>query len=168
MSMCACGGSVNERCASNNEKKKIIIDFLYLDLSICERCKGTESNFDEAVKDVSGVIKAAGYDMIVNKIHIDTIELARKYELISSPTIRINGRDISCEVKESACEECGQLCGEGVDCRVWEHEGEEYVSPPKTMIIDEILNEIFTDRSCQEEKKEYRMPKNLELFFNEG
>lgn len=167
MSQCSCG-CTSEGCAPNKEEKKVVVDFLYLDLSVCERCQDTERNLDEAIHDASAVLKAAGYDIAVNKVHIDTKELAIKYELSSSPTIRINGEDIALAVKESPCEECGDLCGEDVDCRVWQYEGEEYTSPPKAMIINAILNAIFTDRPSRQAKEEYKLPQNLELFFDEG
>jgi hypothetical protein len=47
------------------------------------------------------------------------------------------------EAKESLCESCGDLCGDEVDCRVWIYNGKEYNVPPKAMIIDAILREIY-------------------------
>lgn len=153
-------------CSPNVERKKITIDFLYLDLSICERCQGTESNLDEAIDEVSTVLKAAGYDIVVNKINITSRELAIKYEFISSPTIRVNGRDIAIELKESECENCGDLCGESVDCRVWCYEGEEYTQAPKELIINGILKEVYAGVSCCQEREDYEMPENLVKYFD--
>jgi len=162
---CSCGE--NGCCSPNQEKKKIVIDFLYLDLSVCERCQGTESNLEEAVNEVSNVLKAAGYEIAVNKINISSKELASKYEFLSSPTIRINGIDIDLDVKESACKECGDLCGDSVDCRVWIYEGVEYSEPPKAMIINAILKAIYVNnRATQISKSEYILPQNLRLFFD--
>ncbi len=56
------------------EKKKIIIDFMYLDLSICTRCQGTEDSIEEAIEDVAKVLELAGAEVVVNKIHIDSKE----------------------------------------------------------------------------------------------
>ena len=167
MTTCSCGCSSGDCCKSTQENKEINIDFLYLDLSICERCQSTEDSLGKAIEDVSAVLKAAGYDITVNKIHISTKELAIKYEFISSPTIRINGTDIALELKESNCKDCGDLCGDdSIDCRVWIYEGKEYTSPPKEMIINAILKEVYNP-SSEIKKQEYKLPDNLNTFFNQ-
>jgi hypothetical protein len=161
---CSCGGNC---CEPEKKIKKISIDFLYLDLNVCERCQGAEKNLDEAVDEVSGVLKAAGYDITVNKVNITSKELAYKYQFESSPTIRINGRDIALEIKESPCKECGDLCGDNVDCRVWIYEGKEYSQPPKAMIVDAILKSVYGGKSTAPvEKGEYVLPENLRSFFD--
>lgn len=62
---------------------------LYLDLTVCERCQGTESNLDSAIKELSAVLQAGGYEVEVNRINITSPELAVQYEFCSS-TIRVN------------------------------------------------------------------------------
>lgn len=164
---CDCGCSNSGCCTPKKEEKILLIDFLYLDLSICERCQGADNNLDEAIKEVSGVLKAAGYDLEINKVNITTKELAVKYEFISSPTIRINGRDITLELKESTCQDCGDLCGDNVDCRVWIYEGIEYNEPPKEMIVNAILKAVYSENPKDvSESVEYKLPENLETFFN--
>ncbi|OQB20835.1 MAG: hypothetical protein BWY11_02260 [Firmicutes bacterium ADurb.Bin182] len=158
---CSCG---SDCCAPAKEKKKIIIDFLFLDLSICTRCQGTENALDEAISDVEVVLNAAGYEVVVNKIHVDTKELAIQHKFESSPTIRVNGKDIDVEVKESLCDCCGDLCGDNVDCRVWTYQGQEYTIPPKALIVNAILAEVYGGGAPVQEK-EYILPKNLEAFY---
>lgn len=164
---CSCSSG----CCGNNEtnytnRKKLIIDFLYLDLSVCERCQGTDRSLEEAINEVSKVLESAGIDVIVNKINVNSEELAKKYKFVSSPTIRVNGRDIQMDVKESLCESCGDLCGDDVDCRVWVYQGKEYNSPPKAMIIESILKEVYGgNSSIDSEEKEYIMPDNLKKFY---
>jgi hypothetical protein len=163
---CGSSGKTGDCCAPQKNKKIINIDFLYLDLSVCERCQGAESNLDAAINDVSSVLKAAGYKITVRKVNIVSKELAAKYEFMSSPTIRINGSDISMDVKESTCKECGDLCGDSVDCRVWIYDGNEYNEPPKEMIVNAILKEIYSSKSKEIIKKApYILPHNLEVFF---
>ena len=99
---------------TRTRKRQIIIDFLYLDLSVRKRCQGTETNLYDAVNEVSTVLSEAGFEIVVNKININSRELAIKNHFLSSPTIRVNGRDIALEVKESSCKECGDLCGDCV------------------------------------------------------
>lgn len=167
MSDCCSGCGCNSSCCTDKPvKKEIVIDFLYLDLSVCERCQGTDKNLDEAISEVSSVLKAAGYDIKLNKVNIVSKELAIKYEFVSSPTIRVNGYDIACELKESSCTECGDLCGDSVDCRVWSYEGQDYIEPPKAMIVNAILKEVYSDKYIPDKKEKYTLPKNLEAFFN--
>lgn len=164
---CDCGCGNSGCCAPKQEEKRLTIDFLYLDLSVCERCQGADNNLDEAIKEVSGVLKAAGYNLAINKVNITTKELAEEYEFISSPTIRIKGRDIALELKESTCKDCGDLCGDNVDCRVWIYEGIEYNEPPKEMIVNAILKAVYSEKPQNvSEKVEYKLPENLETFFN--
>ena len=157
-------------CCSENSKKEIKIDFLYLDLNVCERCQGTETNLDAAIKDVTTVLEAAGFDIQVNKVNIITKELAFEYEFVSSPTIRINGKDIAIEVNESSCKDCGDLCGDDVDCRVWSYEGEEYTEPPKELIINAILKAIYSENKTESMDEmitiNYELPDNLKRFFD--
>lgn len=161
---CSCGSGC---CESEQIKKPLVIEFLYLDLSVCERCQSTENNLDEAINEVAVVLKNAGFDLVVNKVNITSKELAIKYKFLSSPTIRINGNDIELEVKESLCKECGDLCGEDVDCRVWMYEGIEYNEPPKSMIINAILKEIYGGGKTDTVKKDdYVLPDNLKVFFD--
>lgn len=162
-----CCGYVGK--TQNKETKKIIIDFLFLDLNICNRCQGTDTSLEEAIADVAKVLQLTGIEVVVNKIHIDSKEKAIQYKFISSPTIRVNGKDIQMGVKESLCESCGDLCGNEVDCRVWTYQGKEYNVPPKAMIIDAILREVYDDANTLSHSgnniEEYQLPKNLEMYF---
>ena len=161
-SCCSCGSSC---CEPQQEKKRVVIDFLYLDLSVCERCQSTESNLDSALAEVAAVLKSAGYELEVNKINITSPELAIKYKFLSSPTIRVNGKDIQMEVRETICEDCGDLCGSETECRSWIYEGAEYSEPPKAMIIEAILKEVFGGAAKPTTQEAYVVPKNLETFF---
>jgi len=157
----------SECCCSKPKHRRVEIDFLYLDLTVCTRCIGTDANLEAAIGEVSGVLKTAGFDVVVNKVNITSKELAVKYEFVSSPTIRVNGRDIQPDVRESTCESCGDLCGDSVDCRVWMHDGTEHRVPPKEFIVNAILREVYSQdtRTSVQDKREYQIPHNLEVFF---
>ena len=163
MNKCCC--SSKNCCGQPQLKKLIAIDFLYLDTTVCGRCQDTEKALDEAVSSVAAVLSAAGYEVKVNKVNIATKELAIEYRFISSPTIRINGNDIAAELKESLCEDCGTLCGDNVDCRVWVYNDVEYTAPPKELIVDAILREIYGTKRSEQRCEPYRLPENLESFF---
>lgn len=152
--------------SARDTHKPIIIDFLYIDLSVCERCQGTGETLSEAVKDVGQILEAAGYDIKVNFIHVQTEEQAEELGFVSSPTIRINGQDIQLDVKETLCESCGDLCGEDIDCRVWVYDGKEYTIPPKPMIVNAILGYIYGGGFQDTERiPQKQVPDNLKKFF---
>ena len=165
---CSCGtgccGTANDEAKATN--KCIEIDFLYLDVTVCERCQGTDKSLDDALSEVSKVLEATGIEVVVNKINVVSEELARKYKFATSPTIRINGNDIQMDFKESLCESCGDLCGDNVDCRVWLYQGKEYTQPPKAMIIEAILKEVYGGKSIKQAEKEYTIPDNLKKFYD--
>jgi hypothetical protein len=122
---------------------------------------------DEALDEVSKVLQAANLEVILNKVNVNTKELAIKYKFISSPTIRINGKDIQMDVKESLCESCGDLCGDEVDCRVWTYNGQDYTYPPKAMLIEAVLKNVYgADTDEVKVEQNYAMPENLAKFYD--
>lgn len=150
--------------------RQIKIDFLFLDLEVCTRCQGADSTLDDAIREVSGVLQAAGVEVLFNKVNVTTEALANHYRFESSPTIRIDGRDIALDVKESLCESCGDLCGDSVDCRVWSWQGREYTTPPKAMIVDAILRAIYGASpgvgGQAEAEQPFQLPENLKKFYD--
>ena len=56
-----------------------------------------------------------------------------------------------------------------MDCRVWMYKGKEYNAPPKAMIIDAILREVYSDKnvllSDGVDREAYQLPENLRRFF---
>lgn len=143
--------------------KILDIDFLYLDLDICERCIATDEMLKQAIGVLSGVFDTLGFEVKVHTANITSKELAEKYRFMSSPTIRVNGMDICSEIVESNCADCGNLCGTRVDCRVFVYEGREYEQPPVPMIVDGILKALYGRQPQKEEA--YTIPDNLERFF---
>lgn len=152
-------------CFSGEEIKKIIVDFLYLDLSTCERCKSTDSTLKAAVDEISLVLKTLGYVVTVNSVNITSREDAERYRFLSSPTIRVNGADICAEITENTCVSCGDICGTDVDCRVFDFNGKKYEHPPKAMIIDGILRAIYGTKHSSL-ASDYTIPENLNKFFS--
>lgn len=144
--------------------KEITVDFLYLDLNTCERCVSTDSALNEALDTLSGVFQILDYLVKVNKKNITSRELAEQYRFISSPTIRVNGVDICSEVKESDCADCGELCGDNVDCRVFTYEGKDYEQPPAAMIVEGILRVLYGNLASEEFS--YVLPDNLKNYFS--
>lgn len=150
-----------------DEKRLLNIQYMYLDLFLCERCRETEKNLNEAVEELSGILGSTGIELKIEKIHVQKEEQARQLGFISSPTIRINGYDLQPEVEESLCQCCSQLCDEDVDCRIWTYAGRVYDVPPKPMIIEAILKEAYCNRgeSLAQKSLPANIPENLQRFF---
>lgn len=167
---CCCTTNEDASCCGDTkteatEKRQIVIDFLYLDLSACTRCQGTDQILDEAISEVSNVLELTGVEVNVNKVNVISEELAVQYQFMTSPTIRINGRDIQMDAKESNCESCGDLCGDEVDCRVWVYNGVEYTEPPKAMVVEAILKAVYGNAAEAAPDEAYVLPENLTKFY---
>lgn len=167
-----CGCSCGSDCSGLEqsvltEKKRINIEFLYLDLNVCKPCQGTENSLEDAISDVAKVLEATNVEVVIKKINVTSAEQAINLRFVSSPTIRINGRDIQLDVKESLCESCGDLCGDNVDCRVWMYQGKEYAIPPKAMIIEAILREVYgtSGEIMNVSDENFNLPDNLKKFY---
>ena len=160
-SSCGCSSAPQ---AGDSTKKELNIDFLFLDLNTCERCIATGDTLDEALAALSPALETLNYAVKVNKVNITTRELAEQYRFVSSPTIRVNGVDVSTELKESSCGDCSDISGCSTDCRVFVYNGKDYEQPPAAMIIEGILH-ILYGNVRQTEQKPYELPDNLERFF---
>ena len=155
--MCCCDNNINEQ-------KVIKIEYLYLDLSTCDRCIGTDVVLEEVIKELKPAFELAGYKVVYYKTEIKSALKAIQNRFLSSPTIRVNGYDICDAVKESDCGCCGEISGTQVDCRVFEYKGATYEVPPKAMLAEAILKKAFkkTQNNCC---IPYTLPENLKNFF---
>lgn len=154
---------------SKGSAKKVDIEFLYLDLDTCTRCRGTDANLDAALGAVQAVLKASGAEVVLRKILVDSEATAQKHRFVSSPTIRVNGRDIALELRETPCDSCTEACGCNgtVDCRVWRYEGKEYDEAPVPLIVNAMLTEVYSGPAATDRiaASGYALPENLRRFF---
>lgn len=155
-------------------QRQVKIEFLYIDLEVCDRCLGTDANLEAALSEVSGILTAAGAEVSLEKTLITSETQAQALGFITSPTIRINQQDIALELRESRCESCESCsCNGAVDCRVWVFQGQEYTAAPKEMIVDAILREVYGVASTLQppasqppfERPRAQVPENLRRFF---
>ena len=150
------------------ESQTVEVDFLYLDLTTCTRCRASDATLDAAVEIVRPVLDSVGAGIEVRKTLVEAEEQARALGFMSSPTIRVNGRDIAGELTESSCSECGELCGcdGGIECRVWDYRGERHNEAPTGLIVEAILAEVGPTGTARSEETPFAdVPENLKRFF---
>ena len=146
------------------------LQVLALDLSTCTRCVGTLANIETAIETVQRVLEVTGSSVRVQKIVVESEEEARQYGFVSSPTIRIAGRDITFDTLESKCESCTDLCGctEGTSCRLWRYQGAEHTEAPVGLIVEALLRELASAQPgavAVAEAPTYELPANLRDFY---
>ena len=155
--------------------RELDVELLALDLGTCTRCVGTLANIEEAIEMVQRVLGVTGTEVRVRKTLIESEEQAREHRFVTSPTVRINGRDIAFETLESRCDSCTDLCGcdEGTNCRVWLYGGQEYTEAPVGLVVEAILGEVYgeisqtaSEPTVYNEPAAYEdVPENLSRFF---
>jgi hypothetical protein len=131
---------------------------------------GTDANLEEALTEVSQILAAAGVEVSVRKIRVESEEQAKALGFFSSPTLRIDGKDIALEFCESRCASCEACaCNGEINCRVWVFQGKEYTEAPKAMIMDAILREVYGGASSLKPParphKLRKVPEDLRRFF---
>jgi len=137
------------------EDIKLKIEFLYLDLSTCNRCQTTDKVLDDALDELRLELIDVK-ELAVNKIRIISDKEAKERNFVRSPTIKINGVDVEeiltgeLKVTDNYCPDCSGVCGDscsevtggGSNCRTFTFKGKTYNSPPKEMIKEAIRNSL--------------------------
>ena len=142
---------LENRCCSNGENAKVVvIEYLSLDLNTCESSVRTEKVLESVVDELRHAFKIAGYDLEYHKVLIETAEMAIAYRFPSSPTIRVNGRDICNYVKENNCGCCEDIDG----------------TPLAEMIAEEIIKWALIPKLASFLLDEYVLPDDLKKFFD--
>ena len=166
---CGCSSAVeqNPQAASGAGRRRVELEFLYLDLDVCSPCRSTESNIEEALAQVSGVLESAGAEVTLKKIHVQSFEQAVELGFLTSPTVRVGGRDLQLDFKENHCATCSEVSGTQTDCRVWLYQGREYSAPPPAMIVEAVLRAVYGGRRADgvELVRPETALENLRRFF---
>lgn len=171
---CAAGGCASpERSLADMRQqvaRPLVVELLAVDLSTCGRCTGTDRSIEGAVRELRPILAQAGVDLQFRKTVVQTAEQAVALRFRSSPTVRINGRDVPIELRESRCGDCASLVGGkscAVNCRVWVWQGREFSEAPKGLIIDAVLRAYPSafDQSPAPMNEPFELPENLKRFF---
>jgi hypothetical protein len=139
---CEChDADATEEAAEPAEKKVLEVELLVIDLTTCKRCVPTGDQLQQAVRLLDPVAEALGIELKHRQIVVQTPKEAKDYALLSSPTIRLNGRDIEQDIRESLCESCGDLTENNtmVDCREWHYRGKVYSAAPLPLLVEAIM-----------------------------
>lgn len=165
----AASNVTNTRGGISNEIA-LEVELLALDLDTCDRCTGTDKSIEAAVTELRPALAEAGVDLRFTKTVVRTAEQASTLRFQSSPTVRINGRDLPIELRESKCGDCTTLCGggpESTDCRVWVWRGREYTEAPKGLIVDAVLRAYpKANEKPEPVAGAFVLPENLRRFFD--
>jgi glutaredoxin len=150
--------------------RQLQIEFLFLDLDSCTRCRATDATLQEAIERTRPALDAAGVTVAMSKTLVASQAQARQLGFVSSPTIRINGVDIAGELVESACDSCSEACAcnGGVDCRDWIYQGERSTQPPLGLIVEAIMRHaVGTDlhNPTSARPQPPVVPDNLRQYF---
>ena len=153
----------------NAHPERLWIELLVLDLTTCGRCRGADRSLRAALDLVGDLFEATGTQVEVERIEVQSGAQARELRFESSPTIRVNGRDLAVELRESSCgsEGCTDGCSEQIACRVWPYRGREYTEPPVSMLVDAMLRAVYAGDAVEDtaDTQPYALPGNLERFF---
>ena len=162
---------MSEGTQQSTAPPRVPVDFLYLDLTTCDRCIGTASNLDRAVELLSPILREVGVQLDVRKKLVEAEDQARELGFVSSPTILVDGYDIAGQLRESRCGPCGDACGCGdgdtcINCRVWVYNGNEHTEAPVGLIADAILGAVYGHPQRQRAVRGEKLNENLERFFS--
>jgi len=151
---CGCNSSTsNTACESAGAesgegqavRKVLNVDLIVIDLSTCKRCVPTGDQLRTAVRLLTPVAEVLGIELRHHETVVQTPVEAKEIALLSSPTIRLNGRDIDQDIRESLCESCGDLTDNNtsVDCREWHYRGKVYSAAPVAMLVEALMEAML-------------------------
>lgn len=141
----ACGSATVESGALQEVRKVLNVDLIVIDLSTCKRCVPTGDQLRAAVKLLTPVAEALRIELRHHETVVQTPAEAKEIALLSSPTIRLNGRDIAQDIRESLCESCGDLTDNNtsVDCREWHYRGKVYSAAPIALLVEALMEAML-------------------------
>ncbi|MBT3319884.1 MAG: DUF2703 domain-containing protein [Clostridia bacterium] len=149
------GDYADTGCIAPKKPQPILIDFLYLKDST-DSWQTSLSTLNEAIDELSNLLNSSGLYIEVRQTLIDSIASATAHKFICSPTIAINGIDIT---------ESHGYSVDDTNCRVWLYKGAEYNTAPQPLIVSAIIKAIY-GATIPIIERPYRMPSNLKEFLD--
>lgn len=161
-------GHGDGRAEAAQAQRVLEVELLVIDLTSCARCVPTGDQLRAAVRLLTPVAEALGVELRHRETVVQSAAQARQAGLLSSPTIRLNGRDLAQDVRESRCESCGDLTENdtSIDCREWHYRGEVFSAAPLPMLIEGIMRAMLdVDAPAVVPAPLKELPENLEKYF---
>ena len=167
---CGCNDTAGGNAEEARDVKKILnVELLVIDLTSCARCVPTGGQLKQAVGLLAPVAEALGIELKHREIVVQAPQEAKALGFLSSPTIRLNGRDIAQDIRESLCESCGDLTENNtlVDCREWHYRGKIYSAAPLPLLIEAIMTAMLDiDAPPVTPEPIAELPENLRRYFD--
>lgn len=159
---------VGETTPKEDTPVKLTLEYLYLDRTSCTRCRGTNDSLEAAAALLRPVLRALGAELEVSRVHVTSAAQAESVGLRTSPTLRVNGRDLQPDFAESRCGSCSDLApaAGGVECREWTWGGRTWTEAPVGLIVEGVLRAVLTPEPG--EAPPAGLPENLRRFFEAG
>ena len=148
--------------------RTVEVELLALDLETCDRCCGTGAALDAAVEQAAQRLRADGVALTVRKTVVASLAQAQALRFASSPTVRVGGRDLPVEARETPCGTCSEDAGVAVDCRVWVEDGVERVVPTPDVLADAIVRAALAalaPSASAADRAPFVVPENLRRFL---
>lgn len=166
----ACGSATVESSELHKVRKILNVDLIVIDLSTCKRCVPTGDQLRTAVRLLTPAAEALGIELRHQETVVQTPDEAKESALLSSPTIRLNGRDIDQDIRESLCESCGDLTDNNtsVDCREWHYRGKVYSAAPVPLLVEALMGAMLKIDEMQPivPAPLEELPENLQRYFD--
>ena len=119
--------------------KRVRIELLYLDAETCDPCRATVASAERAAQELREALADRGIEVELDLTHVTDPVQARALGFVSSPTVRVDAREIALGVQEAHCGTCSANAGEPVACRTVSYEGERLDHTPTAMIVEAVL-----------------------------
>jgi UDP-N-acetylenolpyruvoylglucosamine reductase len=118
---------------------RVQIELLYLDAETCDPCRATIVSAERAASELREALAGRGVEVDLRLTHVSDPEQARALGFVSSPTVRVDGREIAVDVEEAHCGTCSENAGEPIACRTVSYAGERHDHAPTAMIVEAVL-----------------------------
>lgn len=155
--------------STTTPQRTLPVEILYIDINTCDRCQGAAAVLKDAIALLREPLELMGVRIALTESLVETAEQAAAARLVTSPSIRVAGRDIQPELRESDCNACGALPNQSrVDCRVWAYQGKDYTVPPPGLVIAAIMAAALDPDARLDTSADsgYALPDNLKSFFD--
>lgn len=174
---CGCGCNATQPEVPSDEtretpttRKVLNVDLLVINLDTCKRCVPTGDQLKTAVQLLKPVAEALGIELRHHEIVVQTPAEAEVNALLSSPTIRLNGRDIAQDIRESVCESCGDITtnNTSIDCREWHYRGKVFSYAPLPLLTEAIMGAMLNidEMPLVVPAPLEKLPENLQRYFD--